>query len=195
MFTVKIFRSTPLKINFQIINIFFGTCIWYQVDQGSSAFCTCKFDLSVTVGSMPSGHDTAMVFYTESPDCPSPGPDTIYVGSIDFDIVAPNPNSSVSIINQYHSDCHQITSNKQEKIEKLSFSVFPNPARELVTINISKQIVGSGFVLVEKIGKQALSGTLTHESNEIDISHLDPGVYFLIIDNKQSIPTHKIMAK
>lgn len=311
------------------MNVFLvgDTLYWYQVDHGSSAFCTCKFDLSVTVDSMPSGHYTAKVFYTECPDCPSPGPDTVYVGSIEFDIVTPNSNSSVSIINQYQSDCHQNTSMQinlpvyrkgqyendtilehygplsstgfafididsvlitnfvtglnfkvvidsispggaasvnvgdtlpipvsfqlytgnigfhviiegtpeianesylcdlalnfttgldygvyispesedscfvefLEGIRKFSepetVNIFPNPANELVTINISSQIVGSGFVLVDKIGKQALSGTLTLESNEIDISHLDPGVYFFIINDNQSIITKKIVVQ
>jgi hypothetical protein len=74
-------------------------------------------------------------------------------------------------------------------------NLFPNPASELITIKVSHQTIGSGFILVDIMGRQMLYGELTDESTVLDISHLDQGVYFLIIDDKQSILTNKIVVQ
>lgn len=166
------------------MNVFLvgDTLYWYQVDHGSSAFCTCKFDLSVTVDSMPSGHYTAKVFYTECPDCPSPGPDTVYVGSIEFDIVTPNSNSSVSIINQYQSDCHLFTSTKDDKVEKLPFSVFPSPVRNV--LHLSTTDSDEKEVSIYDMKSNRMFGCKFNQDQvDIDVTSYTSGMYILVYSN------------
>ncbi|GEM_PF-809680 len=71
-----------------------------EVDTGLIAFCTCYFDLSVTIGPLAPGNYTVDVF----------GTDTlygIYWGSTTFTIPAGIFQDSVYIIAQDQSDCYQ----------------------------------------------------------------------------------------
>jgi hypothetical protein len=71
-----------------------------EVDTGFIAFCTCYFDLSVTIGPLAPGNYTVDVF----------GTDTlygIYWGSTTFTIPGGSLRDSVFIIDQDQSDCYQ----------------------------------------------------------------------------------------
>lgn len=63
-----------------------------------------------------------------------------------------------------------------------SFSVFPNPVKELLYVEYHG-IIEANFVLYNLLGKKVLSGNL-NKSNSINMSNLDKGVYFLRIHDK-----------
>ena len=69
-------------------------------------------------------------------------------------------------------------------------SVFPNPGKDMITINFGDNQLGSSLLILDITGKEVYSGR-NEESNilNVDICHLKNGVYFLkIIDeNKQEI--------
>jgi len=75
-----------------------------------------------------------------------------------------------------------------------NFKIFPNPTSKLLTINASDQIVGSKFMICDKLGRQVLSGILTNKSTTIDIYHLESGVYFFQIE-QQDKKTIKLIKK
>jgi plastocyanin len=61
--------------------------------------------------------------------------------------------------------------------------VFPNPAKNIVHIQIDKNSVKSRFLLSDLNGKQILYGKLNDEITALDIESLPTGVYILVIDD------------
>ena len=67
--------------------------------------------------------------------------------------------------------------------EKL-FSVFPNPASELLHFNISNHLSApTNIHIYNTLGEIVFSKAVTGENETIDISNLPNGVYCLILDN------------
>jgi hypothetical protein len=161
------------------------TLYWYQDDHGSSAYCSCNFNLSVTVGPMPSGHYTAMVFFTECPDCPSPGPDTVYVGSIEFEIVTPNSNSSFNVISQYQSDCHPYTSTKDDKVSKLPFSIFPSPVQNILHF-VTTDSDEKAMSIYDMQNRRMFECKFDNGMVDLDVTSYKSGMYILVYSNRST---------
>jgi plastocyanin len=58
-------------------------------------------------------------------------------------------------------------------------SVFPNPAHNVITITIEKDLVGSQYYITDQAGKKVSDGTLLFSSNPIDLNELTPGIYLI----------------
>ena len=80
----------------------------------------------------------------------------------------------------FEYDCDALSSTEGTRSSS-SFSVYPNPAYELLTIKSSEQ-------RIEQVAIYNLSGVLTnsyeldHTQYELDVSHLPAGVYFVRIN-------------
>lgn len=70
-------------------------------------------------------------------------------------------------------------------------TIFPNPARDAITIKGNNNIHGSTYTITNQAGKLVLKGRL-NENSTIDISTLSSGVYFLNLGEK-SHQTYKII--
>jgi|GEM_PF-3311224 hypothetical protein len=55
--------------------------------------------------------------------------------------------------------------------------VYPNPGREMLTIESGPQIAGAVFVLFDMAGKTLLEHKLIHSTETISTTHLPPGLY------------------
>jgi hypothetical protein len=161
------------------------TLYWYQVDTGATAVCLCHFNLSVTVDSMPTGHYTAKVYYTECPDCPPPAPDTIYVGSVEFDITDQNSNATMRTIDQDQSDCFPYNAMDDDFARWPSYSIFPNPVQNIlhfVTADSDEKEIRifdlQGRSLTER---KFIAGTV-----DIDLTNYKSGIYIFGYSNKSS---------
>jgi len=71
--------------------------------------------------------------------------------------------------------------------EPTSYSIFPNPASEFVTV--SNVLEGSSILIYDISGKTKISTTKT----EINISQLKSGIYFLVINSKNKSESHKLV--
>jgi hypothetical protein len=66
-----------------------------------------------------------------------------------------------------------------EKIEKPSISVFPNPIARNEPLVISMMSEASHIEIINKLGETVLTSKVSKNSNQIDISRLQLGVYFV----------------
>jgi hypothetical protein len=161
------------------------TMYWYQVDTGSTAVCLCSFNLSVTVDSIPTGHYTAKVYLTFCPDCPPPGADTGYVGSVEFDIIELNSNMSMSVIDQNQSDCFPYNGIDDGKARILPYSIFPNPIQNY--LHITTTDLGEKQIRIFDLqGSSLYESTFTDEKLDIDLRHYGSGLYMLVYSNNRT---------
>ena len=66
--------------------------------------------------------------------------------------------------------------------------VFPNPANDVVKINVDDEMLGLNYKITNDIGRIVLSGQINFTENEIKIDGFVPGIYFLqITGNKGQI--------
>ena len=62
-------------------------------------------------------------------------------------------------------------------------SVYPNPSTEVIRLLTGGSANGTVYTITDMSGKQALSGIIKSEAQEINISILPPGIYSLNIGN------------
>ncbi len=74
-------------------------------------------------------------------------------------------------------------------------SIYPNPTNGVVTISISSELAGSASVEVyDAIGKLVIKDTLSDDTNTINLSKLQDGMYmFKIINNDKAIKVGKVV--
>ncbi len=73
----------------------------------------------------------------------------------------------------------------------LSFTMFPNPAREILNISSPEDIVQ--IVIVDITGKEVMR-TANLQNRQINISHLNPGIYMLRADfGQQRYSTQRLL--
>ena len=73
-------------------------------------------------------------------------------------------------------------------------SVYPNPANNILIIE-HKDFKPLTFEIVNTLGQKTLNGQLTSEKTIIDISHLQPGIYLLKINDEVNCKMIKVIKK
>ena len=71
-------------------------------------------------------------------------------------------------------------------------SVYPNPARTNVTIKSNNT---SELIIYNAVGKEIISIKNPSHSEEVDLSHLTAGIYFVQVKNEQQLITKKLVIK
>ena len=67
--------------------------------------------------------------------------------------------------------------------DKKELKVFPSPASDIINIqNINSDI---SFSIINISGKIIKEGMLSTKANQIDISSIDNGIYFLVLGKKE----------
>ena len=102
---------------------------------------------------------------------------SIYFGGFD-----PNNNTATSMAWIYQKDFQTTTTNELSQ-EKINFRVYPNPANNILNIDLST----NGVVKCEVIsilGKTIFSTHFNSGLNIIDLSELTPNFYFVRIGNE-----------
>lgn len=77
-------------------------------------------------------------------------------------------------------------------------SIYPNPGRDIINVNIPSDFIEMGAVqvsLIDKAGKEIQTLNLNNNQNQIEISELPQGVYNLVIQNAQGQKTTKKFLK
>jgi len=64
----------------------------------------------------------------------------------------------------------------------IDFSVYPNPANGFIKVNYSGILTSCQYQLLNSLGQVLLSGKI--EQNNIDVSSIHVGIYFLTITNE-----------
>lgn len=76
-----------------------------------------------------------------------------------------------------------------------NITAYPNPAKGLISIEISEQNqLPLKFLLMDETGTKLVSGDVCKNHMEIDLSHYPPGILFLSIEkNFQSLKIFKLV--
>lgn len=75
---------------------------------------------------------------------------------------------------------------QEERTVSTEFSVYPNPAKDLLTVEIPNFSKNMQFDLSDALGKVIYSGNARSTHNQIDISELPKGMYFLTLKSTVS---------
>lgn len=96
----------------------------------------------------------------------------------------------------YNNDCqdsvfrfrvsvNELLSDEQQKSpESLEIIVKPNPASEIVNISLSELIESPQLTIISFTGAIVSRQTITNSSCDVDISSIQEGMYFVIVENK-----------
>lgn len=115
--------------------------------------------------------DTCTIFLTSSGETPTIN-DYLYIDNLSF-------AGSVSGIEESDLNVMQ---------------VYPNPAKDQITIEHSFEIDGSSTLLITNIlGEQLLTEPLISTSEKINIESLQNGIYFVTLKSKREIVTQKLI--
>lgn len=81
--------------------------------------------------------------------------------------------------------------------DKNNFIVFPNPVKHTEYLNVlSNNFLTNIFTLYDVAGKKVLEQEIKNTSNQVSVSHLAKGIYFIIIYNdKQKVYTGKLLVQ
>lgn len=64
-------------------------------------------------------------------------------------------------------------------------SIYPNPAKDFVTVNLKNRTTDTQYQIINAIGQTVLSGTLRQENSTINTNELAHGIYFIQIDGQE----------
>lgn len=96
------------------------------------------------------------------------------------------PNSplgepTITVVDYYY--IHVLSTAGIGGITKSKFALFPNPAKNMVTLNGLNDIDVSSITLVDMNGKQhAIYNSFNSHALEMDVEHLESGMYFIKIN-------------
>ena len=77
------------------------------------------------------------------------------------------------------SDCVTVTGvvSVHDKVKNASFSIYPNPATDVITVKVDRAVLGMEYVITDNAGRTVKKGKLTTETSNIDIHSLAKGMY------------------
>ncbi len=88
-----------------------------------------------------------------------------------------------------------VGTNGLNQLQGNSFSVYPNPASETVSISNNNSLKGAQVQLVDMLGRIVLEENITSNNNQysLNIANVKPGSYLVIIKNKETYSRNKLV--
>ena len=80
-----------------------------------------------------------------------------------------------------------------KEIHKNTFNLYPNPAHNKITIESSVLTGNTNLSIITVCGKNVLERNLTETENQIDISALPRGVYFVRLQDEKTMKVEKMI--
>jgi hypothetical protein len=77
----------------------------------------------------------------------------------------------------YTTNCSNCISNLDEIQSAINYSISPNPTSSKITVKSLLELIGKEFIIYDQLGKEVMSGLITSEETEIDLSNISEGVY------------------
>lgn len=81
----------------------------------------------------------------------------------------------------------------QENFSNESFSMFPNPAESLVSINFPENMSNAQLAVYDLMGKKMLQKNITEINNLLDVSGFAKGTYLVQISSDGFVETKKLI--
>jgi hypothetical protein len=124
--------------------------------------------------------------------------DGVLVPNQNNDTIVPlmNGNYSVQITDQF--GCSFETSDFQlsvsiEEFETGQWMVYPNPTRDVLTIDVEETMIGATIELMDLNGRVLTRSTINQSSSLFDLSCFTNGTYFVCIYNNELKQMKKVM--
>ncbi len=100
--------------------------------------------------------------------------------------------SSTSLINDLWEYCDDCTVNIDELDTNKSVSVFPNPASTSITLSVIEGLtLNTQLKIMNAQGQLVQQLSIVNYPLSIDISQLNPGLYYLTLQSNESVATKK----
>ena len=83
-----------------------------------------------------------------------------------------------------------------DEIESNVFSLFPNPAKQLIYLNIEREIYIKQIEIIDALGQRVKLISLENYvlgKHSVDINNLPSGMYFLILTTKSASYTNRFV--
>jgi hypothetical protein len=61
--------------------------------------------------------------------------------------------------------------------------IFPNPVKDVLTIQVDEQMLGATLELLDISGRRLISSMIDKSTTLVDVSSFPNGAYFLCVDN------------
>lgn len=88
-----------------------------------------------------------------------------------------------------------IANNNTQLMSDNNFTIYPNPARSTINLNV-KTLIGSGTIVVTDLyGKQVKTQALSMGNNTVDVSNLAKGFYLVSTITEQGKTTKKLVVE
>jgi hypothetical protein len=81
----------------------------------------------------------------------------------------------------------------EEIVNTPTFSVYPNPANDFVTIDASLLDVANQVIVTNAVGQIVLQTNVSAIDNILNVSNFENGVYFMILNSESGTKTSKFM--
>ena len=116
-----------------------------------------------------------------------------FKGALD-DIRIHNRNLNMKEISYlYHTISPYLGSGLKNIIDYPSSQIYPNPAKNYVTISFSSPIGKYNVAIYNLTGELVYKSDASSQNFNIDISSLNSGMYMLVIKNNESLFSHKLI--
>lgn len=90
--------------------------------------------------------------------------------------------------------CVNSASVQEERIESLSFKVYPNPSNEKFTLEISAaDVLNLNYIIYDMLGKKVSEGQLLETTQTIDASNWESGIYVLTVAKNDTFFTTRMV--
>jgi hypothetical protein len=89
---------------------------------------------------------------------------------------------------KYDSVMVGINESKESK-----FSLYPNPATDKITVELSGMTQGGNLTIVDIEGQEFITRQITEPKTQIDISNLPSGVYFVQLTKDKTVEVEKVV--
>jgi hypothetical protein len=78
---------------------------------------------------------------------------------------------------------NDLSTRTKNKLYNSVFTVYPNPSKDEITLNVSTEMIGLTYGISNSVGKVVTSGTIADERSLVSLNDLVPGVYYVFIEN------------
>jgi hypothetical protein len=72
-----------------------------------------------------------------------------------------------------------------EESESIIYSIFPNPSKDFITLEVDVALIGKEYVLFDEMGRKIKSGILSSENTKVSLIDMPDGIYNVSVDNKE----------
>lgn len=105
-------------------------------------------------------------------------------------------NASLGLVNFMPIDtlqCYSVTGIPINELQSFSFSIYPNPASNYLTVELPPNISKARLKVLNMLGELVYTSTVTKRKSNIDISTLIKGAYIIQVSDGKEIGRQKLI--